>query len=105
MEMEEMVVSSPAPASKPRPKARASRMKKESAIPAEFSAEGNAAGEFVEDAEGIITEEETKETDFSEVQVRTNLNETVFFYPDLVTDEEGNIIIKFKMNEALTRWK
>ncbi|MCB0644478.1 MAG: hypothetical protein KDC44_22695, partial [Phaeodactylibacter sp.] len=40
-----------------------------------------------------------------DVPVRTNLNETVFFYPHLATDEEGNILIKFKMNEALTRWK
>ena len=38
-------------------------------------------------------------------KVRTNLNETVFFLPNLMTDNEGNIIIKFKMNEALTRWK
>ncbi|MEM9916520.1 MAG: alpha-2-macroglobulin family protein [Bacteroidota bacterium] len=39
------------------------------------------------------------------VKVRTNLNETVFFYPDLRTDAQGNIIVRFKMNEALTRWK
>ena len=25
--------------------------------------------------------------------------------PDLQTDEAGNVVIKFKMNEALTRWK
>lgn len=37
--------------------------------------------------------------------VRTNLNETVFFLPNLRTDEEGNIVIQFKMNEALTQWK
>lgn len=37
--------------------------------------------------------------------VRTNLKETVFFLPDLETDEEGNVIIKFKMNEALTKWR
>ena len=47
-------------------------------------------------------EEETTE---EPVQIRENLNETVFFYPDLMTDAEGNIIVKFKMNEALTRWK
>ncbi len=41
---------------------------------------------------------------FSDVKVRTNLNETVFFFPHLKTDEKGNIIIKFTMNEALTRW-
>ena len=44
-------------------------------------------------------------TDVSSVKVRTNLNETVFFYPTLMTDNEGNVLIKFKMNEALTRWK
>ncbi|WP_170110330.1 alpha-2-macroglobulin family protein [Flavilitoribacter nigricans] len=36
---------------------------------------------------------------------RTNLNETVFFLPDLRTDEDGNVLISFTMNEALTRWK
>ncbi len=39
------------------------------------------------------------------VQVRENLNETVFFYPQLKTDEDGNIEIEFTMNEALTQWK
>ncbi len=37
--------------------------------------------------------------------IRTNLQETVFFFPELRTDAEGNVIVKFKMNEALTRWK
>jgi uncharacterized protein YfaS (alpha-2-macroglobulin family) len=37
--------------------------------------------------------------------IRTNLKETVFFLPELKTDAEGNVILKFKMNEALTRWK
>jgi uncharacterized protein YfaS (alpha-2-macroglobulin family) len=43
--------------------------------------------------------------DVSDVKVRTNLNETVFFKPELKTDSEGNVIINFTMNEALTRWK
>ena len=38
-------------------------------------------------------------------KVRSDLEETVFFMPDLMTDEEGNIILRFKMREALTRWK
>lgn len=37
--------------------------------------------------------------------VRRNLDETVFFYPELRTDEDGNVLIEFTMNEALTRWK
>jgi len=39
------------------------------------------------------------------VQVRTNFNETAFFYPHLMTNEQGEIIIKFTIPEALTRWK
>lgn len=38
------------------------------------------------------------------IQVRENLNETVFFFPELSTDEKGDVLIKFKMSEALTRW-
>ena len=40
-----------------------------------------------------------------EVQVRTNLNETAFFFPHLETNEEGEILISFTIPEALTRWK
>ncbi len=36
---------------------------------------------------------------------RKNLRETVFFYPHLKTDNDGNVIIEFTMNEALTTWK
>ncbi|MBK7789666.1 MAG: hypothetical protein IPJ54_14055 [Saprospiraceae bacterium] len=35
---------------------------------------------------------------------RTNLNELVFFYPHLNTDEKGNLTFDFTMNEALTSW-
>jgi len=35
--------------------------------------------------------------------VRENLKETVFFYPQLTT-ENGEAVIAFKMNEALTQW-
>lgn len=37
--------------------------------------------------------------------IRTNFNETAFFFPDLKTDAEGNITFSFTMPEALTRWK
>lgn len=37
--------------------------------------------------------------------VRTNLEETVFFYPDLYTDKNGDVVLRFTMKEALTRWK
>ncbi len=37
--------------------------------------------------------------------MRTNFNETAFFFPHLKTDEEGNIVIKFTVPESLTKWK
>lgn len=37
--------------------------------------------------------------------IRKNLEETVFFLPELRTDKEGNVILRFTMKEALTRWK
>ena len=38
-------------------------------------------------------------------QPRTNLNETAFFYPDLRTNVEGDVIVEFTAPEALTAWK
>ncbi len=39
------------------------------------------------------------------ISTRKNLNETAFFYPHLLTNEEGEIIINFTVPEALTKWK
>lgn len=39
------------------------------------------------------------------IKARSNLNETVFFYPHLMTDSSGTVTISFTMNEALTKWK
>lgn len=38
-------------------------------------------------------------------QIRTNFQETAFFYPHLKTDLEGDLIFSFKMPESLTSWK
>ena len=38
-------------------------------------------------------------------QIRTNFNETAFFYPQLRTDEHGEVYISFTMPDALTKWK
>lgn len=43
--------------------------------------------------------------DLEQVQVRTNFNETAFFYPQLQTDSNGSLIFSFTMPEALTTWK
>jgi uncharacterized protein YfaS (alpha-2-macroglobulin family) len=38
-------------------------------------------------------------------KIRTNFNETAFFYPQLSTNKKGELVLKFKMPESLTRWK
>ena len=50
------------------------------------------------------TADESKPANFP-ATMRRNLDETVFFFPGLHTDSSGNVILKFTMNEALTRWK
>jgi uncharacterized protein YfaS (alpha-2-macroglobulin family) len=45
-----------------------------------------------------------EEMQVPEVKIRSNFNETAFFYPHLVTDEKGEIMISFTMPESLTRW-
>lgn len=37
--------------------------------------------------------------------LRTNFSETAFFYPQLTSDKEGLVRIKFTTPDALTRWK
>jgi uncharacterized protein YfaS (alpha-2-macroglobulin family) len=39
-----------------------------------------------------------------QLQIRRNLNETAFYYPQLTTNESGEISVEFTVPEALTRW-
>ncbi len=39
------------------------------------------------------------------VSIRNNLNETAFFLPTLLTNEQGEVTFSFKAPEALTTWK
>ncbi|HEX9600150.1 MAG TPA: carboxypeptidase-like regulatory domain-containing protein, partial [Mariniflexile sp.] len=41
----------------------------------------------------------------TQVQVRKNLQETAFFFPQLQTDAEGHVSFSFTTPEALTQWK
>ncbi len=47
----------------------------------------------------------SQKTETDNIQIRKNFNETAFFYPELRTNENGEIIVKFTVPEALTRWK
>jgi len=44
-------------------------------------------------------------SDFLQVQIRKNLQETAFFFPQLQTDKNGTISFNFTTPEALTQWK
>ncbi len=46
-----------------------------------------------------------KGTGSTDIQIRTNFNETAFFFPHLQTDKEGNVLVSFTIPESLTRWK
>lgn len=52
-----------------------------------------------------IETDNTSNEDFSNVKVRTNFNETAFFYPHLETNKEGEVIVSFTIPESLTKWK
>ena len=45
------------------------------------------------------------ENQAEDIQVRENLNETAFFYPQLTTDMNGRVAIKFTLPESLTTWQ
>ncbi len=46
-----------------------------------------------------------KNESLDKIPVRQNLNETAFFYPNLLTDKDGNVSFEFTSPEALTQWK
>ncbi|MBI9034713.1 MAG: hypothetical protein JEZ03_09615 [Bacteroidales bacterium] len=66
------------------------------------------------DLEAIVVEEEeifmidkkpeSVETE-TKPQPRRDFRETAFFFPQLNTNKEGDVVFKFKTPEALTRWK
>ena len=53
--------------------------------------------------EADVAEEQSAQQE--QVQIRENLNETAFFYPQLTTDAEGRVALKFTLPESLTTWR
>ncbi|ASU36523.1 alpha-2-macroglobulin family protein [Mucilaginibacter xinganensis] len=39
------------------------------------------------------------------ITIRKNFNETAFFYPQLLTNEKGEILVEFTIPESLTKWR
>lgn len=62
--------------------------------------EGSAGAMFDKKASDTNANKPAKK----DITPRTNLKETAFFFPQLQTDADGNIILNFDMPEALTKW-
>ena len=65
----------------------------------EEALQGRIAGMDIVSATVTVNEPEPQ------VQIRENLNETAFFYPQLTTDAEGRVTLKFTLPESLTTWR
>ncbi len=64
---------------------------------------GIGGSQFLEEV--ITLKKEGESEKFKSIEVRKNLRETAFFYPNLKTDKSGNVKIEFTMPESLTEWK
>ncbi|WP_323789362.1 alpha-2-macroglobulin family protein [Psychroserpens sp.] len=53
----------------------------------------------------ISEKEKDEEQKLETIQIRKNLQETAFFFPQLQTDSEGHVSFNFTTPEALTKWK
>jgi len=52
-----------------------------------------------------LDESPAKGPDLSQVTARKNLSETAFFFPQLISDQDGVVKLQFTMPEALTQWR
>ena len=73
-------------------------------------ANDESAGEVMKAKETIATESEANlaidgSPADSSIQLRENLNETAFCYPNIMTDKDGNATLKFTLPESLTTWR
>ena len=55
--------------------------------------------------EVVVTQASEESPQEENVQMRENLNETAFCYPLLITDEQGQVVMKFTLPECLTTWR
>ncbi|MFM1770385.1 MAG: hypothetical protein RJA22_2914 [Verrucomicrobiota bacterium] len=68
-------------------------------------AAGPAAAAGLEESAPPAGAAAPKSPDLSQVSARKNLNETAFFFPQLVSGADGIVRLEFTMPEALTQWR
>ncbi len=79
-----------------------------SAAPVAAQTAGMAADEEKAKSPGAKGEpgsKAAKAMDLTGIAIRTNLNETAFFFPQLLMEPDGSVTMSFAMPEALTKWK
>lgn len=95
---------------------RGTGMLAETAAPQLYAAKNVAGVELAKDevkAEDSILEGSIGGTDGGtaggqggdQVQMRENLNETAFFFPDATTGKDGSVTLRFTLPESLTTWR
>lgn len=67
--------------------------------------ENKKSGELDNNMQTRPDERDQGNVDLSGVKARSNFNETAFFFPQLTSDENGDVKIKFTIPESLTKWK
>ncbi|AKD58047.1 alpha-2-macroglobulin family protein [Spirosoma radiotolerans] len=66
----------------------------------------NELNRFITVADGAVPESQgSPASPPITINPRRNFNETAFFIPQAQTDNEGRVVLKFTMPEALTRWR
>lgn len=73
--------------------------------PMEGDAMKKELNEVVVKDKSISAPSKKENEDATTASTRKNFNETAFFFPQLQTNEKGEIIIKYTIPEALTKWK
>jgi len=68
-------------------------------------ANGDDAAPGAEETEAEGPEDASRQPSLDDVPLRTNLEETAFFFPHLVAGEDGTVTMEFTMPEALTSWR
>ena len=71
----------------------------EESVAMSYNEQTNESAEETESQDGVRTAGQ------EQVQMRENLNETAFFYPQLTTNPQGKVVIKFMLPESLTTWR
>jgi uncharacterized protein YfaS (alpha-2-macroglobulin family) len=63
-----------------------------------------ASGSLEADMAYNMATSQAENTSPTNIQARTNFNETAFFFPQLRTNEQGEVLLSFTMPESVTRW-